>query len=271
MDKLQVYLKYLKSKNYSENTVKMYDSQIRNFIFFMKKNNASMEELNYQTYMNYFLEYEKLSPSTRNFRISCINNYVDFINLVFRKEYMRVPAKFLKVKNISNVEPLTITDEKRIIDEIESYQRHIRIAILIMLTSGLRLSEVTKLKKKDVIEIDRKMFFNVRDTKRNKERIVPIFSKKLYELIEDSTNKDRESSVVLVGNRAIQYNCTKIENDTGVRFYPHLARHTFATRKLNEGMRIDVLQKIMGHSYINTTMLYAKTYIDEIIKYGVEK
>ncbi|MBV7327707.1 site-specific integrase [Chloroflexi bacterium TSY] len=47
---------------------------------------------------------------------------------------------------------------------------------------------------------------------------------------------------------------------------PHRLRHTFATRLLNSGlMPITTLQKLMGHTHIDTTMLYAQLY-DETIQ-----
>ena len=42
----------------------------------------------------------------------------------------------------------------------------------------------------------------------------------------------------------------------------HTARHTFATQSLMMGMDVAVLQKILGHADIKTTMIYAKI-VDE--------
>ncbi len=42
----------------------------------------------------------------------------------------------------------------------------------------------------------------------------------------------------------------------------HTARHTFATQSLMRGMDLKVLQEILGHSDIRTTMTYAKI-VDE--------
>jgi integrase len=38
----------------------------------------------------------------------------------------------------------------------------------------------------------------------------------------------------------------------------HTARHTFATQSLLRGMPVEVLQKVMGHTRIQTTLVYAK-------------
>ncbi|MFD1469406.1 site-specific integrase [Hymenobacter caeli] len=42
----------------------------------------------------------------------------------------------------------------------------------------------------------------------------------------------------------------------------HTARHTFATQSLLRGMPVEVLQKVLGHAKIQTTMIYAKVVED---------
>ena len=42
----------------------------------------------------------------------------------------------------------------------------------------------------------------------------------------------------------------------------HMSRHTFATRALKKGMRIEYVSKLLGHSSINTTQIYA-TIVNE--------
>ena len=42
----------------------------------------------------------------------------------------------------------------------------------------------------------------------------------------------------------------------------HTARHTFATQSLLRGMPVEVLQKVLGHKKIQTTLIYAKIIED---------
>ena len=42
------------------------------------------------------------------------------------------------------------------------------------------------------------------------------------------------------------------------RVYPHLIRHTTATMALQRGMDVTEIQRLLGHSNVATTMIYAK-------------
>lgn len=42
---------------------------------------------------------------------------------------------------------------------------------------------------------------------------------------------------------------------------PHQLRHTFATRLVNRGVPINVIQKLLGHKQISTTTIYANTHL----------
>jgi len=46
----------------------------------------------------------------------------------------------------------------------------------------------------------------------------------------------------------------------------HTSRHTFATRALRKGMRIEYVSKLMTHTNIKTTQIYAKIVNEELDK-----
>ena len=50
------------------------------------------------------------------------------------------------------------------------------------------------------------------------------------------------------------------------KMHSHLARHTFATMMLREGVRIEHVSKMLGHTNITTTQRYAKVLADDIRK-----
>ena len=61
-----------------------------------------------------------------------------------------------------------------------------------------------------------------------------------------------------MGPRSIQNEIAKIARNAGIdqRVFPHLLRHSFATHGLKSGMSLKTLQELMGHSKIDTTMVY---------------
>ena len=57
----------------------------------------------------------------------------------------------------------------------------------------------------------------------------------------------------------------RISQEAGVEnAHPHRFRHTAATIALRKGMPIEMVQKMLGHSSIQTTTIYAKTSQDEL-------
>ena len=51
---------------------------------------------------------------------------------------------------------------------------------------------------------------------------------------------------------------------SGKHITPHVMRHTTATQALNSGMQVQDIQKMLGHSNIATTMIYAQTSIEHV-------
>ena len=48
------------------------------------------------------------------------------------------------------------------------------------------------------------------------------------------------------------------------RLHSHLARHTFATRMLRMGVKIENLSKMLGHTNITQTQKYAKVMAQSV-------
>jgi site-specific recombinase XerD len=46
----------------------------------------------------------------------------------------------------------------------------------------------------------------------------------------------------------------------------HLSRHSFATNALNNGIRIEHISKLMSHTDISTTQIYAKIISEDLEK-----
>lgn len=105
--------------------------------------------------------------------------------------------------------------------------------------------------------------------KGNKQRKVYFTIKaKLY--LKDYLNSRNDTNPALfvaskrpykrLGRRSIQREIAKIAQHAGFdkAVFPHLLMHTFATAALNNNIPITVIQKLMGHTNVDTTMIYAE-------------
>lgn len=135
---------------------------------------------------------------------------------------------------------------------------------LVLLDSGLRISEALGLGKADV-DFDQ-LTMRV-DGKGGKERLVPM-SLELRRMLfrwqqGQSANlmfATRTGSKLTVRNfqRDFKQLCKKL-SITGVRCSPHTLRHTFAVNYLRKGGNLEFLRRILGHSSILTTQKYLRS------------
>jgi site-specific recombinase XerD len=142
---------------------------------------------------------------------------------------------------------------------------------MLIYSSGLRVSEVVKLKPDDIIRS--KMRIKVRQSKGHKDRYTILsetclkYLEKYYKqyqplerLFPGRDNKEMAiRSVQHLYYKAIEL--ANIPKKGGI----HTLRHTFATHCLETGMGIFQLQKFLGHKCLKTTLLYVHLQDENII------
>ena len=143
--------------------------------------------------------------------------------------------------------------------------------MVLIYSSGLRVSEVVKLKPDDIIR--NKMRLKIRQAKGYKDRytILSIVSLRYLEkywkeyqplnwLFPGRDNKQMAiRSVQHLYYKAIE--SANIPKKGGI----HTLRHTFATHALETGMGIFQLQKFLGHKCLKTTLQYVHLQEENII------
>jgi integrase len=179
-------------------------------------------------------------------------------------------SKKLRVKE-PDKKPAFLTEEelKKVNEAMERLPKHVRLAFETMLWTGLRVSEVAGLTGEDVIQEEGKVFLRVRAGKGAKERLVPVLDRNLaLDLLRLSKERGKLPLFGVSAGTLKDY-AYKVKRASGVNFHSHRLRHTLATRLLAKGVRIDVVQKILGHASINTTRRYAETLPDAIKELAV--
>lgn len=128
---------------------------------------------------------------------------------------------------------------------------------------GLRVSELINLKFE---HIDRsRMVINIKESKGNKDRLVPL-SSKLLSLLEAYFKEFHPKIYVFNGQFKIQYTESSVNQllkywakKAGIKkhIHAHTIRHSFATHLLEAGTDMMIVQKMLGHSNMTTTQIYA--------------
>lgn len=131
--------------------------------------------------------------------------------------------------------------------------------------TGVRLQELINLKMRDVDLENREVL--IRQGKGSKDRIVPIHpalavvlkryieSLRLYKKTGECFFPSSKSNLPLT-SKNVRAICTKISTHAGIKFTPHMLRHTFARLSIDADLNLYKLKEIMGHSSITTTQIY---------------
>ena len=131
--------------------------------------------------------------------------------------------------------------------------------LLIALNTGMRRSEIMKLKWKDI-----KGKELIIRGKGEKWRVVPINGtvKKILERRKLERQKDQEY-VFDIPNRnysgIFRNTFKRIKKATGINFHLHQLRHFFASELLRQGVDLQTISDILGHSTYYVSLLYTHT------------
>ena len=170
----------------------------------------------------------------------------------------------------ASVQRLTVEEELRFLDQAYARGGHTGLMLQTLLETGARTSELIQLRVEDVSLAER--VIAIRRGKGGKHREVPI-RRDLAQLLRlhigarragplfTSRQKGSGPTPHMLTRQRLGQIVRAVAVAAGItkRVYPHLLRHTVATRLLALGMDITDLQRFLGHESIATTRLYAET------------
>ena len=129
----------------------------------------------------------------------------------------------------------------------------------IYLDTGMRLRELLKFDTRLWLDRRRNVIIVPRDrAKTEKKREIPLTERALQAL-EDEMAHTGDLILFDITHTAVSRRFKRLfESQDIYEVTPHNLRHTYGTRLVEAGVDIRVIQKLLGHSNIQTTMRYAK-------------
>lgn len=126
--------------------------------------------------------------------------------------------------------------------------------------TGLRVADIYAIRRKNIRNktlVFEPLKTQNSETKKFTELRIPLHEYALY-LINLNIKRDALLFSDLPAEQTLNRIYKQIAADLGIQeFSYHFSRHTFGTRFLAHGGRLEVLQKLMGHEDIRTTLIYA--------------
>jgi integrase/recombinase XerD len=168
------------------------------------------------------------------------------------------------------IDRLTLEEELRFIDQAYAKGGRTGLMLQTLLETGARVSELVQLRVEDVSLAERVVV--IRRGKGGKRREVPI-RRELAQLLRlhigtrragplfPSRQKGSGPAPHVLTRQRVGQVVREVARAAAItkRVYPHLLRHTMATRLLALGMEITDVQRFLGHEDITTTRRYAET------------
>jgi site-specific recombinase XerD len=240
----------------SKNSLRQYVRETDKFLKTINKKATEITSDDIQKYLFlYKVKYNVSNTTSRNMFVY-INNF--FLFLTNADYITKNPFdKIDKIKRDTLPEPaLTKQEEEKLYVNCNSIRD--RALLEFLFSTGCRVSEVSNCKISDVNTIDKTVTVV---GKGNKRRTVFISDKALYHLQRYLMSRNDNIDALFISNRnqplsvdGIELALDRLASKSNV--HPHRIRATFCTRLIDKGMDIHKVQKLMGHSQVDTTMGY---------------
>ena len=257
-------------KAYSPNTIRTYISEFGLFLQTLGNTAAkSLDTDRVKDYLQYCHTTLQLSENTIHSRMNALKFYYEQV-LYKEKFFWEIPRpkKPYLLPNFFNQDEIVAILKGTI------NVKH-KTMLMLAYSSGLRVSEVVAMKTYNIDS--KRMCMKIEQGKGKKDRMVglsPILLVMLREYCRQY--KPKKEGYLFMGEiegmpyspRSLQKVLTTAKQRAGI-LKPgsiHALRHSFATHLVDRGTDVTIIQKIMGHNDIKTTMRYLHTSNKDLLK-----
>ena len=279
LDDFKLHLK--SEKNFSSHTIRAYINDVYTFLLWMGDiSPLNLEPDKFSEYL-YFINQLHYTKTTVARKIASIRAFYRFL---YQEELIGYnPIDSVKIPKQSKTLPNFLYE-----DEVENILRGIkidtpagyrnRIILELLWVSGMRISELSGLNYENLnLEQNEIRVFG----KGAKERIVLIPDKTkegLINYIENVSDLIHKTDKLPSDPLFINYNGYRLQNQSirkalkkcldAINFNkhvtPHMFRHSFATKLLEHGADLRIVQELLGHSSIKNTQIYTHVSIQRL-------
>lgn len=259
---LSMFLNAKKIEGCSERTLAYYETTIEKMLTSLTE---PIRKITTNEIRGYLASYQELNSCSKVTIDNIRRNISSFFTWLEEEDYIiKSPMRRIhKIKTTKSVKEI-ISDEE--IEKLRDKCDNLRDLAMIDLlySTGIRVGELVKLDINDINFEEREC---VVLGKGDKERKVYFDAKTKIHLQGYINNRIDENSALFVTLDApydrlkisgVEIRLRTIGRELGIsKIHPHKFRRTMATRAIDKGMPIEQVQKLLGHSQIDTTMHYA--------------
>ena len=265
---INTYIASMRLEGRSEKTLKQYYDALTKLLDEIPKSIKDIRTNDIRYHLAHYQATHKVSNAT-------VNNRRKFLSAFFvwaTREDIVDKNPMLKINSIKEKyvtkKPFSDIELAKIRDALEDNREKALVEFL--LSTGCRVSEVAGLK---VGNIDFRTGECVVLGKGNKERTVYLNNKSMYYLeryLGGLVDAERPLFMNARGRGMTKQNIEELMRIIGKRagvskVHPHRFRRTMATNAMKRGMPVQYIQVILGHSKLDTTMIYC-IYDKEVVK-----
>lgn len=275
---LKDFLIYLEvEKNFSKHTIRAYQSDILSFLLWL--DNTPIEETNHTKLKDYlvFIQRFNYSKTTLSRKIAAIRTFYRFL---YREKIIETnPANSVHApkRNKSLPKFLTGQEIEQILNNIKidtpaGYRN--RVILELLYATGMRVSELSNLNFGNLNLAENEITVM---GKGSKERIVLVSSRAKdflekylrtvrFMIPEEGTKiEENENSPIFINKTGFRLQPQSIRTalndivkkiELPKKVTPHVFRHSFATKLLENGADLRVVQELLGHASISNTQIY---------------
>ena len=259
----------------SPHTVSSYSRDVKPFIIFADDEPITENLLN-EYFSTVALKNEK---NGRNRDTASVNKIKSSLKAYLK--YLRKPklCEVIKLKSTQRKEPAFLTDIERLklLKSIRTTKGNLALRdnafISTMLLAGIRVDALVKLDIQNVNLDEKKLTIRTKG-----DKIIKVFmNSKLRSVLKRylryRIKLSSDSEALFLSNRMSRITSRQVSfrlkywlDKAGIEkvISPHSLRHTFATQLLQKTQNLRIVQKALGHEYLETTQIYTHILDDEM-------